>query len=519
MEGWDRPTKAHSRHLARGLARWSRFVVVVSAFLVALVLAVPPDDPRDFESEQDHFYYGSIGSDIASGLPLDVMRVLPAAFPEHLPPGSEARDWTAFGFIQEPGHPMPIGFSVRTRLIDFTSLNCASCHTGSVREAPGAEPMIVPGMPANTVDLHDYFRFIFDVADDERFTAETIVAAMEDAGIAGPLDGLVYGLVVPRLRAALLQRAEKLEIFFEDDYPDFGPGRVNTFDTFKYDQFAPYYEAHGQPIRPNEIYGIVDFPSVWNQGPREGLQLHWDGNNTSTRERNYSASIGSGAEPPTIDVRRLERVGDWLDSLPPPPYPFAIDEEAARRGEAVYRARCMECHSFGQEGVGRVVPIGEIGTDRHRLDSYTEFLLEAQKGYTEGYPWEFTHFRKTDGYVSPPLDGVWARAPYLHNGSVPTLLDLLTPAQERPRVFTTGDDVYDPEAMGFAHDVLVGDAQTGYAHPDGRRYTGTDFVLDTRVRGNDNGGHTGPRYGTDLSDAQKRDLVEYLKWQDRPRVR
>ena len=59
-----------------------------------------------------------------------------------------------------------------------------------------------------------------------------------------------------------------------------------------------------------------------------------------------------------------------------------------------------------------------------------------------GTPWKFSHFRKTDGYANMPLDGVWLRAPYLHNGSVPTLRALLFP-EERPAVFYRGYDVYD----------------------------------------------------------------------------
>jgi hypothetical protein len=515
MEPWERPTPLQSRYIARRFAAWCGVALAGGAAMVALFWLIPPNRPVDFESEREHFYYGSIGSDVAGGLPLDVVRVLPSLFPEYLPPGSGARDYTAFGFIQEPGRPMPIGFSERRRVIDFTAPNCALCHTGSVRETPGAEPMIVAGMPANTIDLHSFFNFLFETARDERFTAENVVAAMQDAGIAGPLDGLVYRLVVPKLRAALIERGDRLSLFFDEEYPPFGPGRVNTFDTFKYDQFAPYYERHHQPIDPDEIYGVVAFPSVWNQGQREGLQLHWDGNNTSTRERNFSAAIGSGAEPATIDVPRLQRVGDWLDTLPPPPYPFSIDREAAGRGEAVYQAYCMRCHSFGQEGVGRVIPVAEIGTDRHRLDSYTEFLMEAQKDYTQDYPWAFSHFRKTDGYASPPLDGIWARGPYLHNGSVPTVLDLLTPAEERPTVFVTGSDVYDQVRMGFVHEPLDGDAATGYTRRDGTAHDGQGFVFDTRVRGNGNWGHTGPAFGTHLEEGQKRDLIEYLKWKDR----
>ena len=60
---------------------------------------------------------------------LKVLQVFPAMFPEYLPKGSERKDYTAFGFIQQPGHPMPIGFSVRRQIIDLTAINCAACHT------------------------------------------------------------------------------------------------------------------------------------------------------------------------------------------------------------------------------------------------------------------------------------------------------------------------------------------------------------------------------------------------------
>ena len=91
-----------------------------------------------------------------------------------------------------------------------------------------------------------------------------------------------------------------------------------------------------------------------------------------------------------------------------------------------------------------------------------------------------------------PLDGIWARGPYLHGGSVPTMWDLLTPAEQRPKAFTRGGDIYDQKKLGFVHDVLQGSAQTGYTHLDGTPYTGTAFVLDTALIGNGNQGHTGP---------------------------
>jgi len=511
METWDRLTLLESGLYARRFRCASLLVVIGSLLLLLLLSAFAPNRPVDYKSDLEHFYYGSIGSDISGGLPLKVLQVLPTMFPQYLPEGGERRDYTAFGFIQEPGKPMPIGFSTRRRFIDLSAINCAVCHTGSVRETPDMEPRIIAAMPANTVNLLAYFQFLFACAADHRFNAEQIVAAMEAADLAGPLDRLIYRFVIPMMKDGLLERERRLRYLKRPGYTQFGPGRVSTFDTFKYDQFAYYYRAHDKPIDPQEIYGIVDFPAVWNQAPREGLRLHWDGNNSSVRERNFSAAIGAGAEPQDMDTARLYRLGAWLRTLPPPAYPFAIDEETAERGEAIYKKYCFECHDFAGRAVGQVVSLKEIGTDRHRLDSYTQFLLEAQQDYTKGYPWAFTHFTKTDGYANQPLDGIWARAPYLHNGSVPTLWDLLTPAAERPKAFTIGGDLYNQEKLGFVHEILAASAEGGFVQASGAPYGSRAFVLDTALRGNGNQGHTGPEYGTELSAGEKRALIEYLK--------
>jgi hypothetical protein len=109
--------------------------------------------------------------------------------------------------------------------------------------------------------------------------------------------------------------------------------------------------------------------------------------------------------------------------------------------------------------------------------------------------YRFRRFRKTDGYANHPLDGIWARAPYLHNGSVPTLRDLLEPPERRPAAFYRGYDVYDQARVGFVTDVPA---------ENGRRF----FRYDTSIPGNSNAGHV---YGTTLTDEDKRAIVEYLK--------
>jgi hypothetical protein len=94
-------------------------------------------------------------------------------------------------------------------------------------------------------------------------------------------------------------------------------------------------------------------------------------------------------------------------------------------------------------------------------------------------------------YKARPLDGIWATAPYLHNGSVPTLRDLLMPVAQRPSTFYVGSREFDPINVGF--DSSVGDGR---------------FKFDTTLDGNKNGGHT---WGATLQPADREALIEYLK--------
>nr|WP_269468735.1 cytochrome c [Alteromonas sp. ASW11-130] len=234
------------------------------------------------------------------------------------------------------------------------------------------------------------------------------------------------------------------------------------------------------------------------------MELHWDGNNDTVEERNLSAAFGAGALPTNIDHEALARIEDWLLTLPSPKYPFSINPSLAEQGKPLYNQYCASCHGksgtdFSGEYVGHVQSIDDIGTDRWRLNSYTRELARNQGTlYSTSEQHRFKRFRKTNGYANMPLDGIWLRAPYLHNGSVPTMRDLLRPASERPEQFYRGNDIYDQTNLGF-----VSDKKEAYGRPL--------FLFDTRVDGNGNQGHEGERYGTLLSNAQKNALVEYLK--------
>jgi mono/diheme cytochrome c family protein len=473
------------------------FIVIVVVLIagVAALVRFTSDSPVTYDKIEDHFKYGSTGGERSSGIPYSIWMALPELFPEYLP----GKGLQSLGFIYEPGKDLPIGVSKRkVQGIDRVFLNCAVCHVGSVRDTPSSAPRIIVGMPSNTVDLQGFQRFLTAIVVDAKFTPDRIVPVIEKMGTDDLLNRVLLkyaGIALMRDQVITLRQ----EFGFMDREPVFGPGR---FDTFNPPKVLMNFRMDNVP--QEEWVGVCDFPSIWHQREREGMQLHWDGNNTSVDERNRSAAFGTGALPPTLDRASLKRTADWLLDAAPPPYPYPVDAALAAKGKPIYAEYCASCHGasgtdFTGPWVGKVTPIEEIKTDRHRLDSYSFDLCVNQGQLYAAYPTErFTHFRKTNGYANAPLDGLWLRSPYLHNGSVPNLRALLEPATGRPTSFYRGYDVYDPVNVGYVATV---------ADEGDKKY----FRYDTSLPGNGNQGHEGRAFGTELSPDDKQALIEFLK--------
>jgi hypothetical protein len=196
----------------------------------------------------------------------------------------------------------------------------------------------------------------------------------------------------------------------------------------------------------------------------------------------------------------------------PPKYPFPVDPKLAAAGKEVYADTCAKCHGTpGPAGKypNKIVPVDEIGTDpllalsfsHKHLDHANATWLTAELG-PDGKPYKVADTR---GYQAPPLDGVWATAPYFHNGSVPTLYHVLN-STARPKIFTRSYGCepadYDREKLGLkvtTLDAPPGEAASGHEQRK---------VYDTTIPGRRNTGHT---YGDDLTDAERTALIEYLK--------
>lgn len=195
----------------------------------------------------------------------------------------------------------------------------------------------------------------------------------------------------------------------------------------------------------------------------------------------------------------------YLKSIEKPKYPLPIDAKLAQAGAQVFTKTCAGCHgTYDATGKypNKVVPLEVIGTDPLRLTKLSKEFRQYMDKTWFGQGGS-QHIAEPKGYVAPPLDGVWASAPYFHNGSVPTVYGVLT-AEARPKYFRrmgTSKD-YDTQNLGLKIEALNAPALKD-APAEARRR-----VVDTTLPGLSNAGHP---FGFKLSEKEKRQVIEYLK--------
>lgn len=524
--------------------RWPARRIVLLALLLLLVVALwwawkhRMGEPEEFDSLEMQFKYGSIGADhplAEAPLPYWLWKALPALYdpakviPDGRGPDNGLRGWAAFGLYEEnaaaiqprgqaagePGFERPVGFSRRRVMgMDFVGLNCAFCHQGRLRTSEGARPALVPGGVGNAVNIEQYFLYLFSAMTAPDFEPGRVMDAVDaelkkQGAELGAVQRFVYRRILIPLLPWYLKRMEDGQFDFIEPQrpgylPDFGPGRVDTWSLYK--------RVFVKPAQRDGISGTSDFPPLWNQKARAGMRLHWDGNTNVLMERNIISSLSLiGPRLQVLDYASLQRITEYIEDLLPPRYedliPDAqhpgrpsIDAALFTRGQTLFNDHCARCHSPTGDRFGRVEPVEGLGTDPLRFQEFTAPLQDALNRLGTDQ-WQLRHFRMQTGYVNNLLDGLWLRAPYLHNGSVPTLEDLLQPPDQRPKQFCRGSDLYDWQRLGYrSAPTLVG----------GRATCPGEYLYDTTTpkSGRSNGGHL---YGTDLAAQDKRALLEFLK--------
>ncbi|MBS2017114.1 MAG: c-type cytochrome [Deltaproteobacteria bacterium] len=251
----------------------------------------------------------------------------------------------------------------------------------------------------------------------------------------------------------------------------------------------------------------VDVPPWWRMKKKTSMFYVGGGRGDHARIM-MTASIlctSSVEESRAIDAYFAD-VRAYIASIEPPKYPYPVDAALADKGRSVFEQTCAKCHgTYGPDGryPNRLVVLREIGTDPVLASGTAQFGPPFVKWFKDSFFGEISRLDPQAGYVAPPLDGIWATAPYLHNGSVPTIAALLDSAT-RPKYWTRDFDSrsYDPKAVGWIHTVLdhgkdgEGDAQK------------KSEIYDTTRLGYSNAGHT---FGDALTPADRAAVIEYLK--------
>lgn len=356
-----------------------------------------------------------------------------------------------------------------------------------------------------------------DEGADERLDA----CPLEDEATRKPaVDELVAHLLEQqRLIEARLEFIDKIVLLVHLPQTDFGPGRADDWDVARAQLFDKRWAL--------PLTSPLSFPPMWNLDAYEWL--HYDNNTNSVMQRNYGQAFGTGAPfemktyGSTVDPRQLRLAEDLARTITPPEWPAdvfgPVDPALAARGEPLFSATCAGCHEGDTPGSApgdKLYGLDVVGTDPNRLTSFAAPL--DGKPFAAVFPpaldrfmdWSMAHYgiddtaaaelvgpapawRETNKYGTRALHGVWATAPYLHNGSVPTLYDLLTPAAERPQTFPVGSRLYDAGKLGLTVRGVEG------------------WTFDTTLDGNRNVGHDGEAFGTALGERERMALLEYLK--------
>ena len=399
-------------------------MIVAAAVICAWIGAAAQSSP-DIATE---FKYGSIGTEGTVGVPYWLWKVLPEVFADKLP-NRAGNGWERIGFTYDnPRGDLPMGASRSNDWVPRVGLNCATCHSGAYREAPGAAPKIVLGMPAHQMDLQAYARFLSACANDPRFTAETLIAAMQKHPEFGFFDGLTYRLfAISATRKGILERDPRHRLVRQAAAAGPGPRRYLQSlqgDVLGRDEFQRRYDRRHR--RSAVALEPADAPRVW---------LHWDGNN----------DLGRGAEQERRDRRRRDAGiarpgGDDADrGLDSRSEAAGVSGRPHQRGAgehgpaALSAATARAATTSAAEGRTGRSTSREIGPIRERLDSFTPELAQGMNTIgTASRGGSRTSARPT-ATPNMPLDGIWLRAPYLHNGSVPTLRALLCSTLARRR--------------------------------------------------------------------------------------
>lgn len=278
-----------------------------------------------------------------------------------------------------------------------------------------------------------------------------------------------------------------------------------------------FFQIHDLPLDTPEP-GQVKIPAFWGYGEKRKVGSFSDGFGNGIQP-GWAVAVelvaGQSVENVLNYQPEIHHAEDVLAELLPPKYPFEIDMVKAARGQKLFENTCAKCHGHYQQDksgapiyvVPKHIPWQVVKTDAARLEAVTPFFRDLVKQNPL-----FQILNATDlepGYFAPRLHGIWARFPYLHNGSVPTIFDLLSAEDQRPTEFSlrkAGEsERFDPLKLGLNKDPKISDRKMQKLLK-----TNSRNIYDTRRHGLSNQGHSFESL-VKLKDEERYEIIEYLK--------
>lgn len=278
-----------------------------------------------------------------------------------------------------------------------------------------------------------------------------------------------------------------------------------------------FYQIQNAEIDTTEP-GQVKIPSFWGYGEKRKVGSFSDGFGNGVQPGwAVAVELVAGQTPDNVRkyIDKIHHAEDVLADLLPPAYPFEIDQRKANRGQELFNKTCAKCHGqYSRDFEGtpnyimpKLIPWKVVKTDVARILGVTDFFRELVASNplsdilnaTENEP----------GYIAPRLHGIWARFPYLHNGSVPSVYYLLKPEAQRPKYFSLRDagelSRFNKKTLGLNRDTVLSESHMRRLLAQQAR-----FIYDTNRHGHSNQGHSF-RFLSDLTDSERFEIIEYLK--------
>ena len=431
---------------------------------------------------------------------------------------------------------------------EWIGLSCSACHTAEVTYK--GEKIRIDGGPAMIDTLK--FPKLMVKALQKTFVSIPKWNRFKKAVLKSDNPSLKESADLKLKVGAFLSKAAEVAVQnkLHDIYPlDWGFGRLDALGRGSNNVLKALSPKNVLPAD-----APVSFPAVWDAYKLNWVQ--WNGAIQQPLGRNVGEAIGVNAILETkpgpdqfknsLNFESLIEIEEVIQKLSPPAWPEHIfgklDQEKVKRGAKLYEELCVRCHRKGMtqpndfgavfkkvrmldlEDIGtdptaavnfveRVVDTGELGLGKTSGAAATQYLTSGLiKRYLSGKNLtkkelgrilgeRENNWRGVKKYMARPHSGVWALAPYLHNGSVPTLFEMLSPIEERRKVFYVGDLEFDPVKVGFVS-----------------KESANTFKFDTSLKGNYNTGHQfrdGEKgngvIGRALTVEERFEIIEYLK--------